>query len=131
MKKIKRFIYWVLGINKPNLEQTEKLLNEEVSEIKEIQKSVNEIKVIHEEISTKLEACSVPKNKKPLVLNPRLSSNQLRLYLMNNGVLETKEMSRKERQFYAKKIHFLRYNRGMKIVFERITKTYKYYKNGL
>ena len=96
-----------------------------------MQKSVGEIKVIHEEISSKLEMCSVPDNKKELVFNPRLTTNQLRLYMMNNGVLETKEMSVKEKQFYAKKIYFLRYKRGMKIVFDKISKTYKYVKNGL
>lgn len=131
MRRLKRFIDWILGINQPNLEQTEKLIQKEQTEIKEIQKSVNEIKVIHEEISSKLESCSKPPQKKELVLNPKLSTNQVRLYLMNNGVLETKEMSRKEKQFYAKKIYFLRYKSGMKIVFDKITKTYKYYKNGL
>ena len=35
-------------------------------------------------------------------------------------------MSRKERQFYAKKIHFLRRKVGMKIVFDKTNKSYKY-----
>jgi hypothetical protein len=50
---------------------------------------------------------------------------------MNNGVLETNEMSRKERQYYAKKVHALRYKKGMKIAFDKLSKTYKYFKNGL
>jgi hypothetical protein len=131
MKRIVRFINWLFGLGTPNTEKIQELVNKEASEIQEIQKSVSEIKVIHEEISNKLQKCSAPKTKKELVLNPRLSTAQLRLYLMNNGVLETNEMSRKERQYYAKKVHALRYKKGMKIAFDKLSKTYKYFKNGL
>jgi len=131
MKRIFRFINWLFGTRTPDIEKTEQLLKQEAEQISEVQKSVNEIKVIHEEISNKLESCIPPPRPKKLVIDPRLSSVQLRLYLMNNGVLETKEMSRKEKQYYAKKIYFLRYKRGMKIAFDKITKTYKYFKNGL
>ena len=131
MKRIVRFINWLFGLGTPNTEKIQELVNKEASEIQEIQKSVNEIKVIHEEISNKLQKCSAPKTKKELVLNPRLSTAQLRLYLMNNGVLETNEMSRKERQYYAKKVYILRYKKNMKIAFDKLSKTYKYFKNGL
>jgi hypothetical protein len=131
MKIIVRFINWLFGLGTPNTEKIQELVNKEASEIQEIQKSVNEIKVIHEEISNKLQKCSAPKTKKELVLNPRLSTAQLRLYLMNNGVLETNEMSRKERQYYAKKVYILRYKKNMKIAFDKLSKTYKYFKNGL
>jgi hypothetical protein len=131
MKIIVRFINWLFGLGTPNTEKIQELVNKEASEIQEIQKSVNEIKVIHEEISNKLQKCSAPKTKKELVLNPRLSTAQLRLYLMNNGVLETNEMSRKERQYYAKKVYTLRYKKNMKIAFDKLSKTYKYFKNGL
>lgn len=131
MKRIVRFINWLFRLGTPNTEKIQELVNKEASEIQEIQKSVNEIKVIHEEISNKLEKCAVAKTKKELVLNPRLSTAQLRLYLMNNGVLETNEMSRKERQYYAKKVYTLRYKKNMKIAFDKLSKTYKYFKNGL
>jgi len=131
MKRIVRFINWLFGLGTPNTEKIQELVNKEASEIQEIQKSVSEIKVIHEEISNKLQKCSAPKTKKELVLNPRLSTAQLRLYLMNNGVLETNEMSRKERQYYAKKVYTLRYKKNMKIAFDKLSKTYKYFKNGL
>jgi hypothetical protein len=131
MKRIVRFINWLFGLGTPNTEKIQELVNKEASEIQEIQKSVSEIKVIHEEISNKLQKCSAPKTKKELVLNPRLSTAQLRLYLMNNGVLETNEMSRKERQYYAKKVYILRYKKNMKIAFDKLSKTYKYFKNGL
>jgi hypothetical protein len=131
MKRIFIFIKSLFGYGVPNIDQTQKLLKEEATRIEQMQKSVNEIKVIHEEISNKLQKCSAPKTKKELVLNPRLSTAQLRLYLMNNGVLETNEMSRKERQYYAKKVYILRYKKNMKIAFDKLSKTYKYFKNGL
>lgn len=131
MKRIFRFIKWLFGYGTPDLEKTSELVKQEANQINDMQKSVSEIKVIHEEISVKLDDCIYSSQKKALVINPRLSSSQLRLYLMNNGVLETKEMSRKERQFYAKKIYFLRYKRGMKIVYDKANKMYKYFKNGL
>jgi hypothetical protein len=131
MKRIFIFIKSLFGYGVPNIDQTQKLLKEEATRIEQMQKSVNEIKVIHEEISNKLQKCSAPKTKKELVLNPRLSTAQLRLYLMNNGVLETNEMSRKERQYYAKKVYTLRYKKNMKIAFDKLSKTYKYFKNGL
>jgi hypothetical protein len=131
MKRIFRFINWLFGKTKPNVEQTQVTIQDEVKQLQSIENSVKEIKVIHEEISNKLESCIPPPRPKKLVIDPRLSSVQLRLYLMNNGVLETKEMSRKEKQYYAKKIYFLRYKRGMKIAFDKLTKTYKYFKNGL
>lgn len=130
MKIFFKIIGWLFGYKTPNVEKTSELLKEELSEIAEIENSVKEIKVIHEEISSKLDSCS-PAQKKELVINPRLSTSQLRLYMMNNGVLEIGEMSRKEKQFYAKKIYFLRYKRGMKIVFDKTKNAYKYFKNGL
>ena len=130
MKAIFKFFRWLFGYGKPDFEKTNQLVNEEVSEIAEIENSVKEIRVIYEEITSKLDSCS-PAQKKELVINPRLSTSQLRLYMINNGVLEIGEMSRKEKQFYAKKIYFLRYKRGMKIVFDKTKNAYKYFKNGL
>jgi hypothetical protein len=126
MKRLKMIFYWLLGIKKTNLEQIEKLTEKEEAEIKDIQKSVAEIKVISEEISSKLQKCSTATPKKELVINPRLSTSEVRRFLIKNDVLETKNMSRKERQFYAKKIHFLRRKVGMKIVFDKTNKSYKY-----
>lgn len=130
MKIFFKIIGWFFGYKTPNVEKTSELLKEELSEIAEIENSVKEIKVIHEEITSKLDSCSSTQ-KKDLVINPRLSTSQLRLYMINNGVLEIGEMSRKEKQFYAKKIYFLRYKRGMKIVFDKTKNAYKYFKNGL
>ena len=126
MKRLKMIFYWLLGIKKTNLEQIQKLTEKEEAEIKDIQKSVAEIKVISEEISSKLQKCSTATPKKELVINPRLSTSEVRRFLIKNDVLETKNMSRKERQFYAKKIHFLRRKVGMKIVFDKTNKSYKY-----
>jgi hypothetical protein len=126
MKRLKMIFYWLFGIKKTNLEQIQKLTEKEEAEIKDIQKSVAEIKVISEEISSKLQKCSTATPKKELVINPRLSTSEVRRFLIKNDVLETKNMSRKERQFYAKKIHFLRRKVGMKIVFDKTNKSYKY-----
>jgi len=126
MKRLKMIFYWLLGIKKTNLEQIQKLTEKEEAEIKDIQKSVAEIKVISEEISSKLQKCSTATPKKELVINPRLSTSEVRRFLIKNDVLQTKNMSRKERQFYAKKIHFLRRKVGMKIVFDKTNKSYKY-----
>jgi hypothetical protein len=131
MKRILEFIKRLFGYGVPNIDLTQELLKQEATQIENMQKSVEEIKVIHEEISTKIKTCTIASEKKQLVLNPRLTTAQLRLYLMNNGVLEVSEMSRKEKQFYAKKIYFLRYKRGMKIVYDKAKKVYKYFKNGL
>ncbi len=87
------------------------------------EQSINNINVIHEEVTGK--------QKKELVINPRLTTSMLRHYLINNGILDVNEMSRKEKQFYAKKIYFLRYKRGMNISFDKSTKTYKYSKYGV
>jgi hypothetical protein len=127
MKKIVNFFKWLFGYNKPNFKKTENLLNQEEKQIKELQKSVNQIKVIHEEISNKLIDAQNLENKKKLVINPRISTSQLRRLLIKNDVFETKDMSRKERQFYAKKIHFLRNKVGMNIVFDKSNKSYKYF----
>jgi hypothetical protein len=126
MKRLKMIFYWLFGIKKTNLEQIQKLTEKEEAEIKDIQKSVAEIKVISEEISSKLQKCSTATPKKELVINPRLSTSEVRRFLIKNDVLQTKNMSRKERQFYAKKIHFLRRKVGMKIVFDKTNKSYKY-----
>lgn len=131
MKRINRFIKWLFGYGTPDLKKTSELLNEEANQIVYMQKSVSEIKVIHEEISAKLDKCSCSSGNKKLVINPKLNVNELRLYLMNNGVLETSGMTRSERQFYAKKIYFLRYKKGMKIAYDKVKRTYKYFKNGL
>jgi hypothetical protein len=129
MKKIFRFINWLFGNRKPIIEKTEELVRKEISEIQEIKKSVKDIRVIHEEISVKVTKCTEPNVKKELVLNPRLTTNQLKHYFKNNGVLEIGKMSRKEKQFYAKKIYFLRYRRGMNIIFDKKNKAYKIDKN--
>jgi hypothetical protein len=131
MKRIFNFFKWLFGYGTPDFKKTEELVKQESKQIAEMQKSVAEIKVIHEKVVSRLEFCNPETPKKDLVINPRMTSTQLRHYLINNGVLEVSEMSRKEKQFYAKKVYFLRYKRGMKISFDKSTKTYKYYKNGL
>lgn len=129
MKRIFRFINWLFGKEIPNVEQTEALIQDEVKQLQSIEDSVKEIKVIHEEISNKLEVCT--KRPKPLVIDPKLTSAELKRWLTANGVLEIKEMSRKERQYYAKKIFILKTKKNMKIVFDKKSKSYKYYPNGL
>ena len=126
MKRLKMIFYWLFGIKKTNLEEIQKLTEKEEAEIKDIQKSVAEIKVISEEISSKLQKCSTATPKKELVINTRLSTSEVRRFLIKNDVLETKNMSRKERQFYAKKIHFLKHKIGMNIIFDKTNKSYKY-----
>ncbi len=130
MKRIFNFFKWLFGYGTPDFKKTEELVKQESKQIAEMQKSVAEIKVIHEKVVSRLEFCNPETPKKELVINPRLSSGQLRVYLVNKGVLETKEMSRKEKQFYAKKIHFLKNKIGMKIIFDKTTKSYKYFING-
>lgn len=130
MRKIYGFFKWLFGYKMLNPRETQDLIEQEVDEIKEMNQSVREIKVIHEEISNKLDSCINQVKKKELVINPRLSSGQLRVYLANKGVLETKEMSRKEKQYYAKKVYFLKNKIGMKIIFDKTTKSYKYFING-
>lgn len=129
MKRIFRFIKWLFCKETPNVEQTQVTIQDEVKQLQSIENSVKEIKVIHEEISNKLEVCT--KRPKPLVIDPRLTISELKKWLVANGTLETKEMSRKERQYYAKKVFMLKNKKNMKIVFDKKAKSYKYYPNGL
>ena len=130
MKKIYKFISWLFGYGKPIVENTEKLIKEELHELKKMKKSLDEINVIYQEVSTKIKYYDVDKFKNDLVINPRLTTNELKVFLNNYGVLETDKMSRKEKQFYAKKIHTLRHKWGMNIVFNKKNKFYKSKNNG-
>ena len=129
MKRIFRFINWLFGKEIPNVEQTEALIQDEVKQLQSIEDSVKEIKVIHEEISNKLEVCT--KRPKPLVIEPRLTSSQIKHLFFSGKELLTEGMSRKEKQYYAKKVFMFKKKRNMKIVFDKKAKSYKYYPNGL
>ena len=131
MKKIFNFLKWLFGYGTPNVKETQELVNTEAEQIKEIQKSVENIKVIHEEISTKLDKCVVESPITDSTKKNRLTTKELRKYFKANGFFDTNGMSFKERQFYARKINYMRYKFAMKIIFDQKTKTYKYFKNGL
>lgn len=130
MKRIFNFFKWLFGYGTPDVKKTEELVKQESKQIAEMQKSVAEIKVIHEKVVSRLEFCNPETPKKDLVINPKLNSSELRRYFVANGFLETKGMSRKEKQYYAKKVYFLKNKIGMKIFFDKTDKSYKYFING-
>ena len=62
MKRIFNFFKWLFGYEVP---ETKELVKKEAGQIKKMQESVKNIKVIHEEISEKIDSCN-PK-KEPIV----------------------------------------------------------------
>jgi len=61
----------------------------------------------------------------------RLTSSQIKHLFFSGKELLTEGMSRKEKQYYAKKVFMFKKKRNMKIVFDKKAKSYKYYPNGL
>jgi hypothetical protein len=127
MKRIFNFFKWLFGYGIPDTKKTEELVKQESSQIQKMQKSVSEIKTIHEEISTKLDTF-IPKKEEP---KPRMKVGEIRKLLVSGKELCTDGMTRKEKQYYAKKVFTLKTKKNMKIVFSKLTKCYKYYPNGL
>jgi hypothetical protein len=129
MKRIFNFFKWLFGYGTPDVKKTEELVKQESKQIAEMQKSVQQIKVIHEEISTKLDSC-IPK-KEVEEPKPRLKPNEIKKLLLSGKELSTVGLPRKDKQYYAKKVFVLKTKKNMKIVFSKLTKCYKYYPNGL
>jgi hypothetical protein len=127
MKRIFNFFKWLFGYGIPDTKKTEEIVKQESSQIQKMQKSVSEIKTIHEEISTKLDTF-IPKKEEP---KPRMKVGEIRKLLVSGKELCTDGMTRKEKQYYAKKVFVLKTKKNMKIVFSKLTKCYKYYPNGL
>jgi hypothetical protein len=129
MKRIFNFFKWLFGYETPDIKKTEELVKQESKQIEEMQKSVQQIKVIHEEISTKLDSCISKKEvEEP---KPRLKPNEIKKLLLSGKELSTVGLPRKDKQYYAKKVFVLKTKKNMKIVFSKLTKCYKYYPNGL
>jgi hypothetical protein len=122
MKKIIAFLKWLFGYGTPNIEETSELVSKEVEQLKNIEKSVKEMKVIHDVISEKIEKSSKTK---------RLTRAEIRDFFVNEKQISVKGLSRKEKQYIARKIFDLKTKKNMKIVFDKTTKSYKYYPNGL
>jgi hypothetical protein len=129
MKRIFNFFKWLFGYGTPDVKKTEELVKQESKQIAEMQKSVQQIKVIHEEISTKLDSC-IPK-KEVEESKPRLKPNEIKKLLLSGKELSTVGLPRKDKQYYARKVFALKNKKNMKIVFSKLTKCYKYYPNGL
>jgi hypothetical protein len=129
MKRIFNFFKWLFGYEVPDTQKTQELVEQEVVRIEEMQKSVQQIKVIHEEISTKLDSC-IPKKEKA-ELTPRLKGSEIKKLLLSGKELSTVGLPRKDKQYYARKVFALKTKKNMKIVFSKLTKCYKYYPNGL
>lgn len=129
MKRIFNFFKWLFGYGLPDTKKTQELVNQEASQIKEMQESVKSIKVIHEEISAKLDSCTPKKEKEEP--QPRLKASEIKKLLLSGKELSTVGLPRKDKQYYAKKIFVLKTKKNMKIVFSKLTKCYKYYPNGL
>ena len=129
MKRIFNFFKWLFGYEVPDTKKTEELVKQEASQIKEMQESVKTIKVIHEEISAKLNSCTPKKEKEEP--KPRMKAGEIRKLLVSGKELCTDGMTRKEKQYYARKVFTLKTKKNMKIVFSKLTKCYKYYPNGL
>jgi hypothetical protein len=129
MKRIFNFFKWLFGYGVPDTQKTQELVEQEVVRIEEMQKSVQQIKVIHEEISTKLDACITKKEK--VESTPRLKPNEIKKLLLSGKELSTVGLPRKDKQYYARKVFALKTKKNMKIVFSKLTKCYKYYPNGL
>lgn len=127
MKKIFNFFKSLFGYGIPDTKKIEELVKEEASQIKEMQESVKSIKVIHDVISEKLDSCT-PKKEEP---KPRMKAGEIRKLLVSGKELCTDGMTRKEKQYYARKVFTLKTKKNMKIVFSKLTKCYKYYPNGL
>jgi hypothetical protein len=129
MKRIFNFFKWLFGYEVPDTQKTQELVEQEVVRIEEMQKSVQQIKVIHEEISTKLDSC-IPKKEKA-ESTPRLKGSEIKKLLLSGKELSTVGLPRKDKQYYARKVFALKTKKNMKIVFSKLTKCYKYYPNGL
>ena len=120
--------------NKNDFKETEDLLQDEIKRIGDIEKSLNEIKVIHEEISGVVYSCTkIHDNNNMSIIgdgfkdyfNKRLNTLEIVQLLQSNSQLYIAGMPRKERQFYSKKIQRLRAKKGMKIIFDKNNKSYK------
>jgi hypothetical protein len=122
MKSIIKFLKWLFGYGTPKIEETTELVGKEVEQLKNIEESVKEMKVIHEVISEKLDVTLNPK---------RLTKSEIVTLFFEGEELKTQGLSRKDRQYYARKVFTLKEKRNMKIVFNKKTKSYKYYANGL
>jgi len=129
MKRIFNFFKWLFGYGVPDTQKTQELVEQEVVRIEEMQKSVQQIKVIHEEISTKLDECITKKEK--VESTPRLKGSEIKKLLLSGKELSTVGLPRKDKQYYARKVFALKTKKNMKIVFSKLTKCYKYYPNGL
>jgi SNF family Na+-dependent transporter len=93
-----------------------------------------DIKVIHEEISEKIDSCNPKKEpivKKQEEIKPRMKASEIKKLLLSGKELSTVGLPRKDKQYYARKIFTLKTKKNMKIVFSKLTKCYKYYPNGL
>lgn len=134
MKRIFNFFKWLFGYGVPDTKKTQELVNQEASQIKEMQESVKTIKVIHEEITAKLDSCTPKKEpivKKQEEVKPRMKPSEIKKLLLSGKELSTVGLPRKDKQYYARKIFALKTKKNMKIVFSKLTKCYKYYPNGL
>lgn len=121
MKRILFFFKRLFGYSNPTINISE-LVKKEAEQIEEMNTSINEIKVIHEEITTTLENSIKPK---------RLTKSQIIHLFFSGKELHAEGLTRNEKQYYAKKIFLLKKKRSMKIAYNKTTKSYKYYPNGL
>lgn len=134
MKRIFNFFKWLFGYGVPDAKKTQELVNQEATQIKEMQDSVKTIKVIHEQITAKLESSSAKKDpivKKEFEQKPRLKAREIKSLLLSGKELSTVGLPRKDKQYYARIVFALKTRKNMKIVFSKLTKCYKYYPNGL
>lgn len=122
MKKLLNFFKSLFGCKKPKKNEFYQTLLTDVQEVESLNQSVKEIQVIHENLCDRIDN-SVKKHQ--LVINPRLTTSQLKKLFLEKGELSIEGMQRKERQFYAKKIFFLRTRKKIKIFYN--IKSQKYY----
>lgn len=129
MKKLLNFFKSLFGCEKSKKNEFDNsidnlipLLINEIKEVESLNQSVKEIQVIHENLCDRIDK-TVKKHQ--LLINPRLTTSQLKKLFLEKGELSIEGMQRKERQFYAKKIFFLRTRKKIKIFYN--VKSQKYY----
>jgi phosphatidate phosphatase PAH1 len=122
MKKLLNFFKSLFGCKKPKQNEFYQTLLSEIQQVESLNESVKEIQVIHENLCDRIDKTV---KKYQLVINPRLTTSQLKKLFLEKGELSIEGMQRKERQFYAKKIFFLRTRKKYKIFYN--IKSQKYY----
>lgn len=122
MKKLLNFFKSLFGCKKSKQNEFYQTLLTDVQEVESLNQSIKEIQVIHENLCDRIDK-TVKKNQ--LVISPRLTTSQLKKLFLEKGELSIEGMQRKERQFYAKKIYFLRTRKKIKIFYN--IKSQKYY----